>query len=503
MKNTAQGRLSNRTPISVIDIGSNSVRLVVYEGLVRAPTVLFNEKVLCGLGKNLASTGVLNPKAVESVLIALKRFCALSHQAGATSLYILATAAVREARNGAHFIIAAQRILKTQIRVLTGREEAYYSAMGVISSFYKPDGIAGDLGGGSLELVDINDHEIGNGITLPLGGLHLSDMADGSLAQATKIAKQELKKATVLENAKGRTFYAIGGTWRNFAKLHMNMVQYPLHVMHNFEVSCEEATPTLKKLAKGDIDSLQGIQAISRSRQALLSYGAVVLLEVIQKMQPRSIVMSSLGVREGFLYSLLCDSVQLEDPLLCASKEVSILHSRSPLHADELVLWVDMAFEVLDILENETEKRYRKATCLLSDIGWRAHTDYRGEQSFNLIVHGGFVGIDHHGRIFMALANFYRQEGLVSDVFAPPLIKLLPASLIHSAKVLGALLRVLYLYSAAMPGVLSKLTLTATTEGNYVLSIPSACADLVSERTENRLDTFSKLIGKSIKVTIK
>jgi exopolyphosphatase / guanosine-5'-triphosphate,3'-diphosphate pyrophosphatase len=209
MKKTAQGRLTGRKPVSVVDIGSNSVRLVVYEGLVRAPTVLFNEKVLCGLGKGLADSGRLNLKAVDNALAALRRFKALSHQAGATEMYVIATAAAREASNGPEFISQAEALLGVSIRVLSGREEAYYSALGVISAFYKPDGIAGDLGGGSLELVDVQDRQIGNGITLPLGGLRLSDMSDGSLAKAQKIAKQQLANADLLAAGKGRLFYAM------------------------------------------------------------------------------------------------------------------------------------------------------------------------------------------------------------------------------------------------------------------------------------------------------
>lgn len=502
MKKTAQGRLTGRQPVSVVDIGSNSVRLVVYEGLVRAPTVLFNEKVLCGLGKGLSDTGQLNPKAVVNALDALKRFRSLSHQAGATTLYVIATAAAREASNGPQFIAEAERITHVPVRVLTGREEAYYSALGVISSFHKPDGIAGDFGGGSLELVDVRDHEIGNGITLPLGGLRLSDMSGGSLTKAQKITKEQIAKATLLDAGKGRVFYAVGGTWRNLGKLHMGAAHYPLHVMHEYEIPYAQAVIFLKKVAKGGANDIDGIEGVSRNRQSLLAFGAIVLLEVIQRMQPRAVVISALGVREGFLYSLLSDDLRATDPLISAAEELAILRSRSPEHAYELVDWTQMAFDVLGLPETEDEQRYREAACLLADIGWRAHPDYRGAQSLNIIAHGAFVSIDHPGRVFMALANFYRHEGLIDDALSPEMRSLVSHHLFERAKILGALLRVIYLYSAAMPDVIPQLKLINEGNGNFVLTVPRALSDLAGERTENRLQLFAKLIGKTIRTMV-
>ena len=152
----SQGRLQDRRPISIIDIGSNSIRLVVYEGIARSPTVLFNEKMLAGLGRGIVTTGKLDSEAVTRSMEEFRRFRALSEQAGAKDLHVIATAAAREAENGPDFIHRAEAVLGTKIRVLSGREEARYSALGVISGFHPANGVAGDLGGGSLELVDVS-----------------------------------------------------------------------------------------------------------------------------------------------------------------------------------------------------------------------------------------------------------------------------------------------------------------------------------------------------------
>lgn len=502
MAKPAQGRLTGREPVSVIDIGSNSVRLVVYEGIVRAPTVLFNEKILCGLGKGIADTGKLNQKAVESALAALKRFRALSRQAGATTMHVLATAAAREASNGPAFIADAERILGVSVKVLTGHEEAYFSAMGIISSFHEPDGIAGDLGGGSLELVDVKGRTIGAGITMPLGGLRLSDMAGGALSKAQKITREHVSKAKLLDAGKGRVFYAVGGTWRNLAKLHMGAVHYPLHVMHEYEVPFAEAVTFLKKVAKGEAALIDGIETVSKNRQSLLAFGAIALLEVINRMQPRSVMFSALGVREGYLYSLLPQDQQLADPLISAAEELAILRSRSPVHAHELADWTGQVMRVVGIAETGSESRYRIAACLLADIGWRAHPDYRGAQSLNIIAHGAFVGIDHPGRAFMALANFFRHEGLIDDALSDDLRSLAPVHYYERAKLLGALMRVVYLYSAAMPGVIPRLKLLPDGIGGFLFVIPPDLADLAGERTENRLQQFAKLAGKPMRTIV-
>jgi exopolyphosphatase / guanosine-5'-triphosphate,3'-diphosphate pyrophosphatase len=502
MNGGAQGRLTGREPVSVVDIGSNSVRLVVYEGIVRSPTVLFNEKILCGLGKGIADTGRLNEKAIDNALAALRRFKALSKQAGAKNIHVLATAAAREAANGSLFVAKAEEILGSTIRVLTGREEAYFSALGIISSVWRPDGIVGDLGGGSLELVDVKGNDIGDGITLPLGGLRLSDMSGGSLTKAAKLAQMHLAGATLLQNGKGRPFYAVGGTWRNLGKLHMGAVNYPLHVVHEYEVPFAEAATFLKRVAKGEADKIPGIEFVSRNRQSLLAFGATVLLEVIQQMKPSSIIMSGLGVREGYLYSLLAKEEQSEDPLLAAAGELSVLRSRSPQHARELAKWTGEAFALLGVDETENEGRYRHAACLLADIGWRAHPDYRGAQSMNIISHGAFIGIDHPGRAYMALANFYRHEGLIDDALSPEIKRLASQRLFERAKLLGALMRVVYLYSAAMPGVIPRLGFRSDGIGGFLFTVPKDIGDLASERTEGRLQQFAKLMGKPMRTVV-
>jgi exopolyphosphatase/guanosine-5'-triphosphate,3'-diphosphate pyrophosphatase len=492
----AQGRLDHGPPIAVIDIGSNSVRLVVYEGLVRSPTELFNEKALCGLGREVQSTGLLAADAVEHALATLKRFRALCDRMGVQKVLAIATAACRDAKNGRAFIRFAERILKTEIEVLSGSREAELTALGVISGVHRADGVVGDLGGGSLELVDVRGTRARNGLTRPLGGLALADISAKSLKKAEKYVKKSLTGLAMLKGCNGRTFYAVGGTWRSLARLHMWQTGYPLHVMHGYSISAEEALEFARLVHRVDVDTLSNIEVVNNARRPLLPYSALVLEYILHIGKPRQVVFSALGVREGLLYSLLKHKDQEKDALIEASRHLNQLRSRSPQHGEELLPWTDKLLASSGLEETIEERRLRHAACLLADIGWRAHPDYRGEQSLNIIAHGGFSGIDHSGRAYLALAVFFRHVGLVmDDELSPRLRELVSTRMLDRARVLGAALRLAYVVSAAMPNVLPKTTL-AVERHRLALHLPGAFASLAGERVLNRLRALARLIGR-------
>jgi len=498
----SQGRLPDRRPVSIIDIGSNSIRLVIYEGISRSPTVLFNEKMLAGLGRGIVSTGRLDPEAVQRSIEEFRRFRALAEQAGSESLHVIATAAAREAENGPDFIRRAEDILGTDVKVLSGREEAYYSALGVISGFHDPDGIAGDLGGGSLEFVDVKGETIGDGITLPLGGLRLQDMTKNSVAAATDIIRKQLNRASLLIGGENRTFYAVGGTWRNLARLHMITTGYPLNVMHHYEMDIATCAPFLRQVARGELDKIKGIASISKNRRSLLPYGAALLQEIAAVMKPSRIVVSALGVREGYLYSLLQEDERKVDPLISAANELATLRARSATHANELAAWAGETLRAFGIGESADDARLRHAACLLADIGWRAHPEYRGVQSLNIIAHASFVGVDHPGRAFLALANLFRHEGVFQDGFAPELAALSGTHNLERARLLGAMMRVVYLLSASMPGVLPQLKWVRQADGGLALVLPRALAHLHGERPVGRMAQLAKVSNRALELVV-
>ncbi|MDR3419688.1 MAG: exopolyphosphatase [Xanthobacteraceae bacterium] len=492
----APGRLDHGPPLAVVDIGSNSVRLVVYEGLSRSPTALFNEKVLCGLGREVQTTGLLAADAVEQALSSLKRYRALCTTMGVKRILAIATAACRDAKNGRAFIKLAERIIRTDIEVLSGPREAELTALGVISGVYQGDGVVGDLGGGSLELVDIHGTRTRRGLTRPLGGLALADISSKSLKKAEKYVKKTLGSLPVLKGCEDRTFYAVGGTWRALARLHMWQTGYPLHVMHGYTIPADDALEFARLVHRVDVDTLANIEVVNNARRPLLAYAALVLEYVLRIGKPRQVTFSALGVREGLLYSLLRQRDKEKDALIEAARDLNQLRSRSPLHGEELIDWTDRFMASSGLDEPGEERRLRHAACLLADMGWRAHPDYRGEQSLNIIAHGGFTAIDHPGRAYLALAVFYRHVGLVADdELSPRLRELASTRMIDRARVLGAALRLAYVISAAMPGVLPKTRL-GVERHRLALRLPGEYAALGGERVLSRLRSLSRLIGR-------
>jgi exopolyphosphatase/guanosine-5'-triphosphate,3'-diphosphate pyrophosphatase len=493
----AQGRLDHGPPVAVIDIGSNSVRLVAYEGLTRSPTPIFNEKVLAGLGREVQSTGLLARDAVERALAALRRFRTLCDTMGVRRLWVIATAACRDAMNGPNFIREAEKICRVNINVISGKREAELSALGIVSGIHYADGIVGDLGGGSLELIDLRNSRCRAAVTLPLGGLTLQDISEKSLKKAEKIVTRTLAGVRFFSAGTGRAFYAVGGTWRALARLHMRQTGYPLHVMHGYSIPAKEALEFVRLVRRVNPDMLSQIEAVSDARRPLLGYAALALEHIIRRAKPREIVVSAVGVREGLLYSLLNKTEQKRDPLLAAARELNVLRSRSPRHGEELIEWTDRFMASSGIEETAEEVRLRHAGCLLADIGWRAHPDYRGEQSLNIIAHASFLGIDHPGRAFLALAVFFRHVGLWEGELSPHVRELASARMIDRARVLGGALRVAYLISAAMPGILPEIPLTVV-RGQLVLPLKGRHVALGSERLYNRLRQLGRLIGREV-----
>jgi exopolyphosphatase / guanosine-5'-triphosphate,3'-diphosphate pyrophosphatase len=483
----------------VVDIGSNSVRLVVYDGLRRSPTPVFNEKILCGLGKGIAITGRLNEAATVRAITALRRFRALAKQIGCHEVYAVATAAAREAANGSEFVQEAEAALGAGISVLTGKEEARYAALGVIAGVPDANGVVGDLGGGSLELIDVRDGKLFDGITLPLGPLRLIDMSGDNMDRARKLVDEYLLEAKVLETLKGRSFYAVGGTWRNLARVHLAHVHYPLHVLHGYTMTRQQARSIAELMSGMSSGALKDVRDISKSRTNTMPFGSMVLERLIEHGKPRDVVCSVYGVREGYLYSKLPRKKAKLDSLLSSCWDFARRYARSPEHELELCDWTDQIFGGDGLKETPEEQRLRYAACLLADIGWRAHPDYRADRSLGMISQAAFVGVDHPGRVFLALTVFYRYEG---EVMKDDLTRLLSEPQTERAHLLSSIFRLAYILSAAMPGMLPRIGLTLEGNKTLTLTLPTKLRDLMGERVEKRLASLAFEMGRTPKVVI-
>jgi exopolyphosphatase/guanosine-5'-triphosphate,3'-diphosphate pyrophosphatase len=459
---------------------------------------LLNEKALCGLGREVQSTGLLAPDAVAKALTALRRFHALCRVMKVGRVHAIATAACRDASNGPDFIAQAERICGVRIEILSGQREAKLSAQGVVSGVHKPDGIVGDLGGGSLELIDVHGGRVRQGVTLPLGSLALQDASQKSVKRAERIVMTDLLEVPQLKAGIGRNFYAVGGTWRALARIHIIQSGYPLQVMHGYSIPAAAALDFARRLRRlAAANMLANIELVADARRPLLAYAALVLEHIILVAKPKTIVFSTYGVREGLLYSMLPASERAKDGLICAAQSLNELLSRSARHAEELIAWSDRFVRIAKLKETEEDRRLRHAACLLSDIGWRVHPDHRGEQTLSLITNGNFGTVDHTGRAFLALSVFYRYAGLNVENEAPEQVRaLVPPAMLERARVLGAAFRVAHLISAARPGVLPAIHFRSSGR-KLMLVFEHRMVDLVADRVGSRFKQLARLVGRS------
>jgi exopolyphosphatase / guanosine-5'-triphosphate,3'-diphosphate pyrophosphatase len=304
---------------------------------------------------------------------------------------------------------------------------------------------------------------------------------------------------SALRAGRGRTFYAVGGAWRALARLHISQTDYPLRVMHGYAIPAAEALAfarRVKRMVPGRAPP--EIEAVADARRPLLAYAALVLEHIIRIARPKTIVISTFGVREGLLFSKLPAREQVRDGLLAAANDLNILRSRSPKHAEELFDWTSRFVKAADIIETEQERRWRHAACLVADIGWRVHPDYRGEQSLNLIANGNFGAVDHEGRAFLGLTVYYRYAGLgeAHDELSPRVAELVSEGLIGWAQILGTAIRVAHLISAAQTGVLGA-THFQRRGRKITLVFEERVAALAGDRIANRFRQLARLMGLS------
>ncbi|MBN9309792.1 Ppx/GppA phosphatase family protein [Devosia sp.] len=455
---TAQGRIKGARPVAVLDIGSNSVRLVVYERHARSLTPLYNEKTACALGRGLAQTGKIAYENIDRALTAIQRFALVSRLMRVGTTHILATSAVREASNSKAFVDAVEQTMGGKVTVLSGAEEAHFAALGAISGMPGFNGVVGDLGGGSLELSTISGGIDSTGETHQLGVIRLQDDSENSPSRGQAIAKRRLKKSALLDG-QGGSFCAIGGTWRSLAKVHQVLRNYPLHMVQNYEVGAADMLDLCEQIvaATASGKAYVGAELASSSRRDLVPYGAAVMIEVLKAGKFSSVIFSALGVREGYLFGLLDEGERAIDPLLQMAEDVNVLRSRSPQHAEDLISFSGGLLETPGIAEPAEETRLRRTACYLADIGWRGHPDYRGEQAVDMVAYGAATGIDHPGRAFLAEVLAVRYMGLKQKSMSASLLALSGATMSARARLLGAMFRVGYPMSAAMPGVLPRI----------------------------------------------
>lgn len=482
---------SHLSRCGVVDLGSNSVRLVVFEGHSRNPIAIFNEKAVLRLGQGLQQSGMLNEGGMAQALRVMHRYHAVARAMGASPFEVLATAAVRDASNGPAFVAQLQaRMPGVPIRILTGLEEADYAAEGMLCGIPDADGLLADIGGGSLELVRLDQGRRGPSHTLRLGVIRLAERSGGDLGKARDIAEQDLATVPWLGDVAGRDLYLVGGAWRALARMHMMQKGYPLHLVHHYAIGREEARSLAAVIAGAGRRALERMPGVPRRRIDDLPYAAVSLRRLLRLSGARRVVFSASGLREGWLMRRMPEAIRTQDPLLAAGHELAERHGRDPSLPPALLAWTQPLFA------NETPaaRRLREAACWMSDIGSHDHPEFRAEQAFHRVLWQPAIGLDHQARAFLALATAMRYEAGPDAEFLRAARFLLDVASANRAEVLGAALRLAYTLSAGTPDLLAGTALRVQGP-RLILSLHEDSGVFAGEAVMRRLDRLAQTIG--------
>ncbi len=481
--------------VAIVDIGSNTVRLVVYDAPTRLPIPIFNEKAECGLVRGLHETGRLNPDGVVEAMRSLKRFSLLSRSMNVGKMTLLATAAVREADDGGDFVARISESFGLDVRVLSGDEEARLSARGLMSGRRHIDGLLADIGGGSVDLVEVNKGKFGNSGSLPLGHLRLRELSGENGHEAMQIVTDALRDLPWLSNIKGRNLFLAGGSCRALARLFIDQANYPLHVIDGYKIRRGDARRLCKVIAGMGPGSKWGISDISKGRLASLPFAAAVVNGLLDACRAKKAVFSGFGMREGQLLEMLPPEVRDQDPLLAGCAGMAERTGRFSMTGEEIFSWMAPLFPK----KRDAESRLRMAACMLSDIGWSEHPDYRAEHTFLRVLRLPFAGLSHHDRVFLALTLFVSYKGDPENAVVAPVRSLLHDDDLGRAETVGNALRLAYTLSGAAPGLLpmSRLELSET---NVELVLSRDVSEdreiFTSEAVERRLDKVAKTMGR-------
>ncbi len=476
---------------AVVDLGSNSVRLVIFEGENRNPLQIFNEKAVLRLAKGMTSTGRLDESARIQAETVLHRYAAIARAMGATPFDVLATSAVRDAENGPEFAQRlSARLPEMRIKILSGPQEAELSAEGVLCGIPGADGILADLGGGSLELVRLDSGAIGSAATMPVGVIRLADRAGDDLIRARAIVTEALDAVPFAAEAAGKDIYVSGGAFRALARIHIAQTGYPLNMVHHYTIGREEARDLAGVVSEAGRKLIERMPGVPRRRIEDLPYAAIILRRLLRATGAARVVFSANGLREGWFTRQLPPEIRTEDPLLAAARDLTRGVIRDAALPPALLDWTTPLFPT----ETPAQKRLRQAACWLSDIGSHEHPEYRAEQAFMRVLRQSGMALDHHARAFLALTIALRYEALPESSFLAPARTLLDMHAARRAETLGTALRLAYTLSAGTPHLLAGTTLTLG-NGRLILGLAAANGVFAGDAVLRRLDRLAQMLG--------
>lgn len=490
--------------VGILDIGSNSVRLVIYELFGAAFTPVYNEKVLAGLGRDLRRTGRLSEDGRTLTLSALKRFKRIAEAQNLSHIIIGATAALRDASDALDFIKHVKEETGFDISPVSGAEEARLTAKGVIAALPTAKGIAADLGGASLELIEIDNGVVMAGQTYPIGpfkmlGNDLSEGAEFDIETIRASVIAELKERGFPEH-KDQALYLIGGAWRNLAAVHQALCDYPMHTLQAYKLSPKTAVKHTRWAYGPGRHDILNWPKISSRRAETLPYGALLLDILIEMLSPSEIIISTTGLREGLLYDALPETLQARDALFDGCRDLARGNQQSLHFSEPLFRFLEtpssrfpMCFEI----ENET--RLRRAACYLAGIGKGLHPDYRADLVFEDVLYAPLSGLDHKERAYLSLILYSSYTEGSSTPNQKAIEHLLSDAEQNAARCYGSAIRLAVVASGRSHILLDAFTLKVSDTRLQLWVTPDA-EDLINARVELRAKRLANRAGLDLEI---
>ncbi len=481
--------MSERNRRAIIDIGSNTIRLVVFGGAARAPVVLYNEKLMAGLGRGVVSNGSLTADAMKVALVGLARFKTLIDSMDLSSVRVVATAAVRDAKNGQEFLKAI-RNLGFAVELLSGEAEAQASGYGVISAIPQADGVVADLGGGSLELVRVRHGEVSKQVSLPIGILNAAEIRTQGTGSLRRHIQKLIARTSWAWRSDNLPLYLVGGSWRSLARVHIHQTGFPLPVIGSHQIAPQDVRPMSDMIQLMDRATIKAIPLMPAGRVPLVADAAALLAALVEAISPSEIITCSFGLREGLLFEGLDAQERSKDPLIEGIRFATATQDQFPGHGDALFHWLDGLFGA----EEKAFSRLRHAVCLLIGTGWASNPDFRALSGEELALHGNWAGVTASDRAIMGMALYV---GLGGAKEPPPILaQLADLKSLEIARTWGLALRLAQRLCGGSKSILERSGIVVENQ-RLMLQLPQDLAALDDPSVRRRLERLGSALSTS------
>jgi len=473
---------------AIIDLGSNSIRMLIYDNLLNSQIPIFNEKAICELGKNLDKTGKLDPKGSDFALSVLQRFKRILSNLKVKKFKIIGTAAIREATDSKLFVAKVEKILKKKVEVLTGIEEAENSALGVIIGFQRVNGVVVDLGGGSLEIARVEKNIIYEKISLPLGVLRLFNQPKRNKDKINSIISFYLNKIEWLRKGKTKNLYLCGGTWRTLLNAHIFKTNYPLSILHQYKLPAIEALKFSNRLSSVKLIKSEKLVGVTKSRTNYIPIGSYILSSLIKICDPSSILCSVSGVREGSLINKAYLNILKKDSL---NRSVHFIALKKGDFGENYIKLYNFLKKIFPNKDENFPIRLLLPACSLSNFDWGLGTYQRAELVFHEVINSPILKLSHNDRIKLGLVSFWRH---CSTKYYPDLefLKLLSNSEITACRRIGAALRFASSISVISSIFYEKIKIYVANEKTLILKVPKKYSQVISNQVQKRLKSLAE-----------